>query len=91
MGDRSDCGYYPTNADRVLRSKIVHPMFNIGFTPHLGGRKGTKMYLIGRYLKAEMSEGTIGILLNISRALRSSVCKGLGPYTYVNTGIVEER
>ena len=34
---------------------------------------------IDRYLKAEMSEGAIGIRLNISSALRSTVCECLGP------------
>ena len=72
-----------TNAGKVLGSKIIHPKLKIGFTPYLGVWKGTKMYNMDRYLKAEMSEGAIGIRFYISRALRSSMCEGLGPYAYV--------
>ena len=61
----------------------MHPRFKIGFTPHLGRWKGTKMLPIDRYLKAEMSEEAIGTHLNICSTLRSTVCEGLGPYIRV--------
>ena len=63
----------------ALAQLFLWSKFKIGFTPHLEGWKGTKMLPIDRYLKAEMSEGAIGIRLNISSALRSTVCEGLGP------------
>ena len=76
MGDRSSCGFTQSYAGRALGSNL-HSKFKIGFTSHLGGWKGTKMYPIDMQLKAAMSEGAIGIHLNICSALRSIVCESL--------------